>query len=97
MNKLKSKNMLKAYNGFKGSETLQAVIDGVPEELFDELTGRQLGFVMKAVNNAYHRGRVSTGAEMVDTNAVWIASLDRILDLDNFIVNCEKDLDANQE
>lgn len=65
------------YSGFKGPQTLQSILDQVPDELVDTLTSRQLALVMEAVHKAYHAGKASTGAEMIDDNVVWINSLNR--------------------
>jgi hypothetical protein len=62
--------MMTAYNGFKGSNTVNAVLEQIPDELKDQLTGRQLGLVMSAVNSAYHNGRASTGAEVIDAELI---------------------------
>jgi len=61
MNSLKRKNMLNAYDGFCGTQTLQAVENQITDELFDRLTGRELGLVMSAINKAYHNGKASLG------------------------------------
>lgn len=66
MNARKHRNMMAAYTGFKGTRTVAAVQEQIPAELFDRLTGHELGLVMSAVNAAYHNGRASTGAEVVD-------------------------------
>ena len=66
MNTLKRKNMMAAYDGFTGSATLAAVMGHVPAELWDKLTGREIGLMMSACNKAYHQGRASTGAELID-------------------------------
>lgn len=81
MNTLKKKNALKHYKGHDGPVTLNAVQSLVPDELWGELTGRQLGIVMTAINNAYHKGRASTGAEVVDDHGVWVAHLGKIVEI----------------
>ncbi len=70
----------KLYNGFKGYSTLAAVEKQIPEELIPQLTARQLALVMDAINAAYQRGRASTGAEMVDTDCVWINGINRMIE-----------------
>ena len=73
MNMRKYNNMIAAYKangGHDGPRTLNAVLDQVPHELFDRLTGRELGLVVAAINRAYHRGRASAGAEIVD-DCLW--------------------------
>jgi len=72
MNALKKRNMMAAYNGFAGSRTLEAVMAQVPDELWDRLTGRELGIVMTAINASFHKGKASAGAEVVD-DCIWVA------------------------
>ena len=73
MNSLKQKNMMAAYNGFRGGETVKAVLAQIPAGLVARLTGAELGAVMSAVNAAYHNGKSATGAEAMDNGgAVWI-------------------------
>lgn len=52
----------------------------LPEKLVDELTGAQLALVMQAINEAYQKGKASTGAEMIDNNAVYINRLNKIIE-----------------
>jgi hypothetical protein len=67
--------------GFPGPMVVAAVREHLPPELFTELTGRQIGIVMAACNAAFHKGKKAAGAEMIDTDAVWIERLGRIIDL----------------
>jgi hypothetical protein len=71
----------RARGGFPGPMVVAAVREHLPPELFAELTGRQIGIVMAACNAAFHKGKQAAGAEMIDTDAVWIARLGRIIDL----------------
>lgn len=80
MNTLKQKNMMKHYTGFKGSQTVSDIKSRLSEELIKELTGKQLGAVMDAINKAYHDGRASTGAEMIDNNCVYINSINKMIE-----------------
>ena len=76
MNTLKRKNMIGsavAMGVHDGTITLGAVADQIPPALMERLTGAELGIVMGAINTAYHAGRKSTGAEMMDPGAVWIS------------------------
>ena len=57
MNTLKYRNMMKAYTGFGGEQTVRAVKDQIPAELFDALTGKQLGTLMSLIYSSYQRGR----------------------------------------
>ena len=56
------------YKGFKGTQTVQHVERIMTAAGLDEakLTGQQWGQIMQAVNEAYHEGRASTGAEVFD-------------------------------
>lgn len=49
--------MMKAYTGFGGEQTVRAVKDQIPAELFDALTGKQLGTLMSLIYSSYQRGR----------------------------------------
>lgn len=80
MNTLKRKNMMAAYTGFKGHHTMSHIGKLVGSELAQILTGKQLGMVMDAVNRAYQEGKASTGAEMIDCNAVYINNLDKVIE-----------------
>lgn len=71
---------IETYTGFKGGATLSAITDQVPEELIERLTGKELGLVMEAINAAFQKGKASTGAEMIDNNAVYINKLDKIIE-----------------
>lgn len=60
------------YEGFKGSETMAAVFGQIPDDLIQELTAKQIAAVAELINKAYHKERASTGAEMVEDNAVYV-------------------------
>jgi hypothetical protein len=62
----RSSRMMAAYTGHHGPVTVEAVLAQIPVELGQKLTGRQLGLVMSAINAAYHNGRASTGAELLE-------------------------------
>lgn len=71
----------RARGGFPGPMVVAAVRDHLLPELYAELTGRQIGIVMVACNAAFHKGKKAAGAEMIDTDAVWIERLGRIIDI----------------
>jgi len=50
--------MMGAYGGFTGPQTLKAIQEQIPQELWENITYRQRGLVMKAVNDAYHNGLI---------------------------------------
>jgi rubrerythrin len=83
----KHERMMAVYNGFKGTNTVNAVLEQIPDELKDQLTGRQLGLVMSAVNSAYHNGRASTGAEVIDGELIWVNHLNMLFDLSELTGN----------
>jgi hypothetical protein len=76
----KEDRAMAAYDGFKGQATMSHIRKLIGKELCDRLTGHELGLVMSAVNRAYHEGKASTGAEMIDSNCVYINSLDRAIE-----------------
>jgi len=84
MDTRKYKAMHASFTGHDGPVTVAAVQSHIPPELYDRLAGRDLGLVMSAVNAAYHAGRKSTGAEVVDADArgiaVWVDKAQRILE-----------------
>ena len=76
----KYRRMIAQYDGHRGPVTVGAVLEGVPNSLM-HLSGRELGIVMSAVNAAYHRGRASCQAEVMDGDAVWIEPLGHLYEL----------------
>lgn len=77
---IKLNRAMELYTGFKGTATYSAVEKQLPEKLINELTGAQLALVMQAINTAYQKGKASTGAEMIDNNAVYIEKLDKVIE-----------------
>lgn len=76
----KADRALAAFDGFKGGATVDHIKKLVGKELADKLTGHELGLVMSAVNRAYQEGKASAGAEMIDSNCVYINGLDRAIE-----------------
>lgn len=77
---IKLNRAMELYTGFKGAGTYSEVENQLPEKLVDELTGAQLALVMQAINTAYQKGKASTGAEMIDNNAVYINKLNKVIE-----------------
>jgi predicted GH43/DUF377 family glycosyl hydrolase len=77
---VKIRRAIKMANVFKGTSTIAAIMEQVPEQLINNLSSKDLAVVIEAINKAYHKGRVSTGAEMIDTNCVWINGLDKMIE-----------------
>ena len=71
------------YKGFQGEQTINHIMKHIPKCLQERLTGTELGMVMNAVNAAYHDGKASCGAEVIDGEAIWINKLDRLFELED--------------
>ena len=84
---------IELYDGFTGPATIDAIFKGIPDELVERLTAKELSMVMQAVSNAYYRGKESTGAEMVDDNAVFVAGIGKTIEWGRW-KDVEKDLTA---
>lgn len=87
MNTKKYNNFLRTYTGFKGSRTLEAIMDKIPVEL-KHLSGKELGLVANAINESYHSGKAACGAEIVDGDAIWINKLNKLVELDKIAELC---------
>jgi len=81
-NKIKINRARKA-NGFLPSQESD-VWRLIPQELITALTAKQLSMVAAAINQSYHNGRASCGAEVVDSGdkcgAVFVNGLGKIID-----------------
>lgn len=67
---------------FKGPQTIAAIMEQIPQALVSKLTSSELAMVITAVNAAYHNGKASMGAEVVDGDYVWVSCLQKGIDLD---------------
>jgi hypothetical protein len=76
----KNDRALAVYDGHKGPQTVSHIKEFIGPELAKVLTGKEYGLVMSAVNRAYHAGKASTGAEMIDSSTVFINSLGRAIE-----------------
>ena len=63
-------------------DTNSAVFAQIPDTLTQSLTSEQLAAVADCIHAAYHRGKSAAGAEMIGDNAVYINSIDRIIEWD---------------
>jgi hypothetical protein len=77
---IKLQRAIKQANVFKGQTTLSAIKDQLPESLLETLTAKDIALVLEVINKAYHTGRASTGAEMIDTNAVYIQNIGKVIE-----------------
>ena len=78
----KTARAMAAYDGFKGSRTVAHIQKLIGKEIAERLTGHEFGLVMSAVNRAYHEGKASTGAEVIDGDYVWVNCLNKGYDID---------------
>lgn len=74
---IKINRAIKLGNWHKGPVTTAAVIEQIPEELISSCTGEQLALIANAIDKAYHAGKAATGAEMIDSNCVWVNSINK--------------------
>jgi hypothetical protein len=74
MTSIKINRAINLYTGFKGPRTIQAIIDTIPDALLGELSSKRITSVMTGINTAYRSGMAAAGAEMVDTNCVWVGA-----------------------
>jgi hypothetical protein len=65
---------------FRGARTHAAIVEQIPPALVAECPSRLLVLVGDAINRAYHAGRASTGAEVVD-DCLWETSVGRLIPL----------------
>jgi transcriptional regulator with XRE-family HTH domain len=67
-------------------DTNNAVFAQIPDTLASFLTSDKLTEVADCINAAYHRGKADAGAEMIDSNCVYINSTGRMIEWDkNFV------------
>jgi hypothetical protein len=60
----KKNRMMANYNGFAGHQTVSHITSNIPTELLDQLTGKQLGLIMSALNKFYHQGKAESQKEI---------------------------------
>lgn len=77
---IKINRAVEKYKGFKGNSTINAITERVPDELIEHLNSDQIALVMGAISKAYQDGKESTGAEMIDNNAVYINNLGKVIE-----------------
>lgn len=78
----KYQRMLSAFGNNKNyPSVVNAVFAKIPPNIIGKLTGKELGERMKAINDSFHEGKKSCGAEVVDGESVWIDKLNTMYDL----------------
>jgi len=83
LSQLKIRRALSINNCGNMPVTANAIVDATSQEaeVLASLTSKQLAAVMRLVEINYHKGRASTGAEVIDGDAVWINSIGKIIPL----------------
>lgn len=77
---LRLSKAIKKANIFKGQTTINAITEQLPKELLEKLYSTDIAFILEAIDKAYKLGKASAGAEMIDTNAVYINSIGRVIE-----------------
>lgn len=70
MTNAKAVRAIKEYKGFKGNQTMWAILEQIPEHLKRQLTGKQIGELMTIVYNSYQKGRTDERKELEENNLV---------------------------
>jgi len=83
---IKLERAVKAGKWFKGAATSADVVSRIPKDIVKECPSRIVALVGDAIDKAYHDGRASTGAEIIDGNVVWVYSLNRGIEWDGELV-----------
>lgn len=73
----KAQKMAKVH---QGPVTLSDITSRIPADVFKECPARLLAKIMEAIDGAYHDGKASAGAEMIDTNCVYINSINKAIE-----------------
>jgi len=66
----------------QGVATISDVIGRVPQSISEKLDVEEYAELLNCINRAYHDGKASAGADMIDKSAVWINSLQAIIEWD---------------
>lgn len=66
------KATMSSFDGHKGPETIKSILESIPTDLKKRLTGLELGMVMSAVNNSFHKGRSSMGGLDLFEDCIWL-------------------------
>jgi transcriptional regulator with XRE-family HTH domain len=72
-------------------QTCDAIFDQICPWLVDTCTADQLSAIAKAIDTAYHSGKKSMGAEIIDGNFVWIDCLNAGCPLESIKKIIDKD------
>ena len=65
-----------------GPVTNKAVLSQIPDSVISECPARIIAQVGDAISAAYHAGRASMGAEIVEDDCLWIESIGKLIPLE---------------
>ena len=57
------------------------IINSVPQELMDRLTGKELALVMQALNAHWHKAQAAKEQAIIDEGCIWSEQHGKLLDL----------------
>lgn len=80
---IKLDEAIRQSNVHKGVTTTSAILGYIPASIANKLNSDEYALLMDCINRAYHDGKSSTGAEMIDKNSVWVTALNRVVEWDN--------------
>lgn len=66
-------------HAFAGDQTMQAILSRMPGDVIKECPARIIAQVIDAIDKSYKAGQASTGAEVIDDDAIWIEPLQRLI------------------
>ena len=70
MTNIKAVRALKEYKGFRGSQTMWAILNQIPDNLKEQLTSKQIGEMMTIIDNSYQQGRADERKELEENGLV---------------------------
>ena len=51
------------YKGFKGHQTIQSIINEIPQSLIKDLSSKQLGLIMNTIHSSHQKGKQQESKE----------------------------------
>ena len=85
MSPIKRNRVVKLLTCHPGPVTVKAVLDQIHDQMWDKCTSAAIAQAANAISAAYHRGRASTGAEVLDSSPtealVWVGPLNKAVSI----------------
>jgi hypothetical protein len=85
MTNKKYNRVVKLLECHPGPQTVKAVLEQIPESIWARCASKDIAAAANAINRAYHAGRESTGAEILDSSPtealVWVAPLNKAVSI----------------